>query len=68
GAWAAKIRLLLDRRSRVQLAAINLDKAYFAEPQRRNTLQGGVADLSTLRQEQSARFTPQAIPPPLLCT
>ena len=30
-------------------------------------LQGGVSDLNALRQEQSARFTPQAVPPSLLC-
>jgi hypothetical protein len=47
--------------------AIYLDQAYWAELQRRNMLQGGVSDLNALRQEQSARFTPQAIPPSLLC-
>jgi hypothetical protein len=47
---------------------IYLDEAYWAELQRRNTLQGGVIDLNTLRHEQPARFTPQAVPPPLLCS
>ena len=47
--------------------AIYLDQAYWAELQQRNTLQGGVPGLNALRQEQSARFTPQAVPPSLLC-
>jgi len=48
--------------------AIYLDQAYWAELQRRNILQGGVSDLNTLRQEQSVRFTPQAVPLSLLCS
>lgn len=48
--------------------AIYLDQAYWAELRRRNILQGGVADLNALRQEQSVRFTPQAVPPSLLCS
>lgn len=48
--------------------AIYLDEAYWAELQRRNTLQGGVANLAALRQEQPAGFTPAAIPPPLQCS
>lgn len=48
--------------------AIYLDQAYWAELQRRDILQGGVSDLNALRQEQSARFTPQAVPPSLLCS
>jgi|SRR3954449_3655998 hypothetical protein len=47
--------------------AIYLDQAYWAELQRRNRLQGGVADLNALRLDQPVRFTPQAVPPPLLC-
>jgi hypothetical protein len=47
--------------------AIYLDQAYWAELQQRNILQGGVPGLNALRQEQSARFTPQAVPPSLLC-
>jgi hypothetical protein len=47
--------------------AIYLDRAYWAELQRRNRLQGGVADLNALRLDQPVRFTPQAVPPPLLC-
>ena len=47
--------------------AIYLDQAYWAELQLRNILQGGVPGLNALRQEQSARFTPQAVPPSLLC-
>jgi hypothetical protein len=47
--------------------AIYLDQSYWAELQRRNILQGGVPGLNALRQEQSVRFTPQAIPPSLLC-
>ncbi len=48
--------------------AIYLDQAYWAELHRRDTLQGGVADLNVLRHEQPVRFTPQAVPPALLCT
>lgn len=48
--------------------AIYLDQAYWAELQRRNILQGGVSDLNALRQEQSSRFTLQAVPPSLLCS
>ncbi len=48
--------------------AIYLDQSYWAELQRRNTLQGGVADLNALRQEQPVRFEPEAVPPPLQCS
>ena len=48
--------------------AIYLDSAYWAELQRRNALQGGVVDLGALRQEQSVHFTPQSVPPGLLCS
>jgi hypothetical protein len=47
--------------------AIYLDEAYWAELQRRNALQGGVVDLSQLRREQSIHFTPEPVPPELLC-
>jgi hypothetical protein len=48
--------------------AIYLDQAYWAELEQRNTLQGGASDLDALRQEQSVRFEPGAVPPSLLCS
>jgi hypothetical protein len=71
----AGLRGLLPGAARRQLAAalrpdpaIYLDQSYWAELQRRNTLQGGVADLNALRQEQPVRFEPEAVPPPLQCS
>jgi hypothetical protein len=48
--------------------AIYLDQAYWAELQRRNILQGGVANLDALRRDQPVPFTPEAVPPSLLCS
>lgn len=48
--------------------AIYLDQPYWTELQRRNILQGGAADLNALRLDQPVHFTPEAIPPPLLCS
>jgi hypothetical protein len=47
--------------------AIYLDPTYWAELRRRNALQGGIVDLDSYRREQPVRFTPRAVPPPLLC-
>jgi hypothetical protein len=47
--------------------AIYLDQPYWAELQRRNILQGGVANLNALLREQTVRFEPEALPPSLLC-
>jgi hypothetical protein len=47
--------------------AIYLDPPHWSELQRRNTLQGGVLTLGTLRQEQPVTFTPEPVPPPLHC-
>jgi hypothetical protein len=48
--------------------AIYLDQSYWAELQRRNILQGSVADLKALRLDQPVRFTPEALPLSLLCS
>jgi hypothetical protein len=50
-----------------QNPTVYLDPIYWAEIQRRNTLLGGFVNLDTLRQQQSVRFTPQAIPAQLEC-
>ncbi|WP_157734842.1 hypothetical protein [Pseudofrankia inefficax] len=47
--------------------AVYLDPGYWEELRRRNTLQGGIIDLDSYRQERSVRFTPQEVPPSLLC-